>query len=38
MGIHGRGEYAGMLLGSTSQALVYNAPYPLAIIRPGATE
>jgi nucleotide-binding universal stress UspA family protein len=34
VGSHGHGGFAGMLLGSTSQALVYNAPCPLAIIRP----
>ncbi|MDX8052187.1 universal stress protein [Lentzea sp. BCCO 10_0798] len=34
VGSHGRGGFTGMLLGSTSQALVYNAPCPLAIIRP----
>ena len=34
VGSHGRGGFAGMLLGSTSQALVYNAPCPLAIVRP----
>lgn len=34
VGSHGHGGFAGMLLGSTSQALVYNAPCPLAIVRP----
>ncbi|USX54475.1 universal stress protein [Lentzea sp. HUAS12] len=33
VGSHGHGGFAGMLLGSTSQALVYNAPCPLAIVR-----
>ncbi|WP_439657795.1 universal stress protein [Lentzea sp. HUAS TT2] len=34
VGSHGHGGFAGMLLGSTSQALAYNAPCPLAIVRP----
>ncbi|WP_276526496.1 universal stress protein [Lentzea albidocapillata] len=34
VGSHGHGGFAGMLLGSTSQSLVYNAPCPLAIVRP----
>ena len=34
VGSHGRVGFAGMLLGSTSQALVYNAPCPLAIVHP----
>ncbi|SMC94803.1 universal stress protein [Lentzea albidocapillata] len=34
VGSHGHGGFAGMLLGSTSQALVYHAPCPLAIVRP----
>ncbi|MDX8141421.1 universal stress protein [Lentzea sp. NBC_00516] len=34
VGSHGHGGFAGMLLGSTSQALVYNSPCPLAIVRP----
>lgn len=34
VGSHGHGGFAGMLLGSTSQALVYNSPSPLAIVRP----
>lgn len=34
VGSHGHGGFTGMLLGSTSQALVYNAPCPLAIVRP----
>ncbi|GLZ35355.1 universal stress protein [Lentzea sp. NBRC 105346] len=33
VGSHGRGGFAGMLLGSTSQALVYHSPCPLAIVR-----
>ncbi|SDF40423.1 Nucleotide-binding universal stress protein, UspA family [Lentzea fradiae] len=34
VGSRGHGGFTGMLLGSTSQALVYNAPCPLAIVRP----
>ncbi|MFI6096522.1 universal stress protein [Lentzea sp. NPDC051213] len=34
VGSHGHGGFAGMLIGSTSQALVYHAPCPLAIVRP----
>jgi nucleotide-binding universal stress UspA family protein len=33
VGSHGHGGFAGMVLGSTSQALVYHAPCPLAIVR-----
>ncbi|MFJ8962514.1 universal stress protein [Lentzea sp. NPDC102401] len=36
VGSRGHGGFAGMLLGSTSQALVYNAPCPLAIVRPAS--
>lgn len=34
VGSRGHGGFTGMLLGSTSQALVYNAPCPLAVVRP----
>ncbi|MFJ6671208.1 universal stress protein [Actinosynnema sp. NPDC091369] len=34
VGSHGMGGFTGMLLGSTSQALVYHAPCPLAVVRP----
>ncbi|SFR02031.1 Nucleotide-binding universal stress protein, UspA family [Lentzea waywayandensis] len=34
VGSHGHGGFAGMLLGSTGQALVHHAPCPLAIVRP----
>ncbi|RKT54105.1 universal stress protein [Saccharothrix australiensis] len=34
VGSHGHGGFGGVLLGSTSQALVYHAPCPLAVVRP----
>ncbi|USX54532.1 universal stress protein [Lentzea sp. HUAS12] len=33
VGSHGHGGFAGMLIGSTSQALVHHSPCPLAIVR-----
>ena len=37
VGSRGRGGLSGMLLGSTSQALMYHAPCPLLVVRPAAT-
>jgi nucleotide-binding universal stress UspA family protein len=36
VGSHGRGTFAGMLLGSTSQYCVHHATCPVLIIRPPA--
>jgi nucleotide-binding universal stress UspA family protein len=37
VGSRGHGGLPGMLLGSTSQALIYHAPCPLLVVRPPAT-
>ncbi|NUT46145.1 MAG: universal stress protein [Saccharothrix sp.] len=34
VGSRGRGGVAGMVLGSTSQAMVYHSPCPVAVVRP----
>lgn len=36
VGSRGHHAFAGMLLGSTSRALIYHAPCPLLVARPGA--
>lgn len=35
VGSHGRGGFKGMLIGSTSRALLQSAPCPLMVVRPG---
>lgn len=37
VGSHGRGGFRGMLLGSTSRALLQSAPCPMMVVRPDAT-
>ena len=34
VGSHGRGGFKGMLLGSTSRALLQSAPCPMMVVRP----
>jgi universal stress family protein len=34
VGSHGRGGFRGMLLGSTSRALLQQAPCPMVVVRP----
>lgn len=36
LGSHGRGGFKGMLLGSTSRALLQYAPCPMMVVRPGS--
>lgn len=37
VGSHGRGGFKGMLLGSTSRALLQSAPCPMMVVRPTST-
>ena len=34
VGSHGRGGFKGMVLGSTSRALLQSAPCPMMVVRP----
>lgn len=36
LGSHGRGGFRGMLLGSTSRALLQYAPCPMMVVRPNS--
>lgn len=38
VGSHGRGGFKGMLLGSTSRALLQSAPCPMMVVRPEAAK
>ncbi|MHC9553190.1 universal stress protein [Corynebacterium diphtheriae] len=38
VGSHGRGGFRGMLLGSTSRALLQSAPCPMVVVRPNEKE
>ncbi|QTH60006.1 universal stress protein [Corynebacterium hindlerae] len=38
VGSHGRGGFKGMLLGSTSRALLQSAPCPMMVVRPTADD